>query len=208
MSSSAGKRGCHPVSFRSFAEEATSAAGSPARRGPSEAQPVHAVRPVQRPLAEQLALAIGRCRLEPLFLVDRHALGEAEQGGRRGEHELPAPRLDRRIGHRGHAAEVLAEIAHRPLHAVADQRERREVQHRVEGAEREGRLQRPAIIAAPDHQPRGRRDRPAVALGEVVEHHDLVPAVEQRQHGVAAHIAGSAGHEVTTQAGYSLKYPL
>ena len=37
--------------------------------------------------------------------------------------------------------------------------------------------------------------RPAEAGGEVVDHHHLPARVEQRQHGMAADIAGAAGDE-------------
>ena len=38
-------------------------------------------------------------------------------------------------------------------------------------------------------------DRPAKAVGEVVQHHHLLAGVHQGQHHVAADIAGSAGHQ-------------
>ena len=38
-------------------------------------------------------------------------------------------------------------------------------------------------------------DRPAKAGREIVEHHHRIAGIEQREHGVAADIAGAAGHE-------------
>jgi hypothetical protein len=43
--------------------------------------------------------------------------------------------------------------------------------------------------------------RGAMALGEVVEHDHLMPAIEERQHRMAADEAGTAGDEVTGHAG-------
>jgi len=159
------------------------------------AQAMDAVGPEQPLLDHQLAFAIGIGRRERGVLVDRDAGRVAEQRRGRGEDEAEAAGLHRGIGDGEAVRQVVRAIAQRVAHALADQRERGEVEHRIEPVGREN-LPEPAAIREVGHdQGRSGQDRGTVALAEVVDHHHRGAAFEQRQHQVAADIAGAAGHQ-------------
>ena len=54
----------------------------------------------------------------------------------------------------------------------------------------------PGISQVSLDQPGRRRDRGAMSLRQVVEHHDFMPLIKQREHDVAADKAGPASHQI------------
>jgi hypothetical protein len=73
------------------------------------------------------------------------------------------------------------------------------MQNGVEGTPAEGLGQRGAIVATAGDEHDVLRQRLAMPLRKIIQHHDLVTTVAQGEHGVAANIAGAAGHQVSGQ---------
>ncbi len=97
-----------------------------------------------------------------------------------------------------HAAQpVVDQVFERLAHAFADQRARGEVEHRVPSAVPERLVQRRRVADIGLDQPHALRHGGAMALTQIVDHHDLGAALDQRLHQMAADIAGAPGHHET-----------
>jgi hypothetical protein len=94
--------------------------------------------------------------------------------------------------------DVVAPVLRRVRHRLADVRVRREVEHGIEPPAAEDAVQRRPVRQVSDDQLAG--NRVGVAVHQIVEDGHLVPGVQQRSHGVAAHIPSPARHQQSHSA--------
>ena len=159
------------------------------------AHAVDAFGPAQRALHHPFAFAIGGAGVDRGFLVDRHAVWRAEQGGSGGEHEAGHAVLHAGFQQAQAVADIGRKIADRVAHGIAHQRQRGEVEHRMprplgqHGRDRIGVFQRTG-----DQRGAGEHGF-AMAGAQVVEHHHLRALVEQGGDEMAADKAGTSGNE-------------
>ncbi len=147
---------------------------------------------LQHDLGHQLGHAIGVDRPGGRELAHRAFLGHAVGGGGRGEDEVTHPARHRALDQRAAVGGVVPVVFERVLHRLRHDDRACEMHDRAD-AEALERLR--DQIRIPDialDQLRPLVDRPAEAGDEIVEHHHRPSAVEQRQHRMAADIAGAA----------------
>src|SRR4051812_19434116 len=140
----------------------------------------------------QLRGAVGVGRRGDGVLADRHLLRLAVGGRGGGEDDPPAVGRAHRLEQRQRAADVDVPVLLRRLLRGADEALGREVQHRL-GPD-VGQHRRRVVQRRLD-EPRPGRDGVGVPGREVVEHRDLVAALEQRSRDYAADVAGPTGDE-------------
>src|SRR5919112_3027796 len=127
-------------------------------------------------------------------LLYRHLLGFAVDGGRRGKYEPPCARFAHRLQKVERPADVVAVVDLRLLYGLADEGERREVEHAFEAfGERLAGETGVHEVSLNQVSPFG--DGLAVSFGEVVEHDRLVARFDELGGDDAADVAGPAGHQ-------------
>ena len=153
-------------------------------------------------LHDQLGLAVGVRGTERRVLADRAALGVAVHRGRAAEHEVLAALVLHGLQQRQRAADVVAVVAQRLLHALAHGLERGEVDHRVRLHRGEAGLQGGFIeqieLGLRDLPPAQRGEAledPALAVAEVVDDVHVEAGRDQFDDGVRADIARAPRHQ-------------
>jgi hypothetical protein len=157
-------------------------------------EPVGEAEVADHPVDGELGGAVGVRRARRGVLADRDLVGLPVDRARRGEHEpCDAGRVHRleQVERAGHVRAVVAlGVAHR----LRDERERREMEHAVEPlADRLGHLRLIAQIGFDEPGVGG--DRLAVPALEIVEHDDLVAALQKLPGDDRSDVAGAAGDE-------------
>ncbi len=99
---------------------------------------------------------------------------------------------------------VVDQVAERQPHALADLRQRGEVEHRVPGTVRQHPLHRAGVGQIGDDQRYAGRHRAAMAGAQIVEHHHAVAALAQRRDQMTADIARPAGDQKSSRHSLSL----
>ncbi len=150
--------------------------------------------PVDRSLADQLALAIGIDRILRRILGDRHARRRAVGGAARGKDDVA--QLGRQHGvEQGQGVNhVVVEVELRLDHRFADIGEGGEVDHRrhLETGQRVGQQLGVGKIALDQRPP---AHRLAVAVDEIVIGDRRIAGLGQSLAGMTADIAGTAGNQ-------------
>src|SRR4051812_9713716 len=171
-------------------------------------EPVRAALVGDHAVDRELGVAVGVDRIRGQRLGHGY-LGRlaVDRAGRR-EHEPPDARLAHRVEEVERRDEVAAVVALGVLDGLRDERERREVQHRVPPLG-EGGLGGLEVVERHVEVASALRDRAGVATVEVVEDRDLVPRVDELGGHDRADVAGAAGHEElhAAESDTSPRYP-
>ena len=154
-------------------------------------------------LDHQLRAAVRVGRLSGRrVLAHRDGGGIAVDRGRRREHDGPAADRVHRPDEVQRAAHVVAVVADRLGHRLTDRLEPGEVDDGVGSQLVERRAERRLVEEIDDVEGRGATgelagplDRRRLGVGQVVEDRDVVTGFEELDDGVAADVAGAAGHE-------------
>ena len=149
----------------------------------------------QHPLGHQLRPAVRIDRPGRGVLVHRRHFGHAVRRRGAREDEVRHARVHRRLDKRPALHRVIVVILERVFDRFRHDNRAREMHHRTrpllgEDAGKQGRVLDVSLV---ERHLIGNGE--AKAGGQVVDHRDGPAAVEQRQHRVAADIAGAAGHE-------------
>src|SRR4051794_21070865 len=158
------------------------------------AEPVRPALVGDHAVDRELRVPVGVDRVGGQRLGHGHLGGLAVDRAGRGEHEPPDARLAHRVEEVQRRDEVAAVVALGVLDGLRDERERREVQHRVPPLG-EGGLGGLEVVERHVEVAGALRDRARVATVEVVEDRDLVARVDELGGHDGADVAGAAGHE-------------
>src|SRR5690625_4374848 len=159
------------------------------------AEPMGLAVPLQRPFDQVLALTVDTRRLDRRTLIDRNPFRRAEQRGSGGEDELADPSLQQAFQQQQRPDRVVLEVAARLLHALPDERESCEAKDDFALVEVSDIQYQRLVTDTSFDELSGIRYGRAVTGGQVVQHHDLVPLVEQVFCGDAADVTGAAGDQ-------------
>jgi hypothetical protein len=146
-------------------------------------------------LGHQLGAAIGVDRLLGRILRDRDHLGNTVSRGGGGEDEVRYAAGHRAFDQRAAGDGVVAVIFERIGDRFGYDDRSREMHDRVDGVIGKSLANQRIVVDRTLNERRAGIDRPAEAGGEIVDHHDVPPGIERRQHRVAADIARPARHQ-------------
>src|SRR4051794_12101301 len=158
------------------------------------AEPVRPALVGDHAVDRELRVPVGVDRVGGQRLGHGHLGGLAVDRAGRGEHEPPDARLAHRVEEVQRRDEVAAVVALGVLDGLRDERERREVQHRVPPLG-EGGLGGLEVVERHVEVAGALRDRARMAAVEVVEDRDVVARVDELGGHDRADVAGAAGHE-------------
>src|SRR5215212_9097312 len=161
-----------------------------ARRG----QPTGLGHGADEPVHGELGTTVGVCRQSRSRLPHRHLLRLPIDGRRGREDEPPRTGLAHRVEQVERPADVVAVVTLGLLHRLADEGERREVEHPVE-ALGECLADESGIQEVSRDQARPFWYGLSVPFGEVVEHGCLVARFDELGGDDATDVAGPAGYE-------------
>src|SRR4051794_6230909 len=172
------------------------------------AEPVRPALVGDHAIDRELRVPVGVDRVGGQRLGHGHLGGLAVDRAGRGEHEPPDARLAHRVEEVERRDEVAAVVALGVLDGLRDERERREVQHRVPPLGESG-LGGLEVVEGHVEVAGALRDRAGVATVEVVEDRDLVARVDELGGHDGADVAGAAGHEElhAAESDTSPRYP-
>ena len=158
-------------------------------------QLIGAARILQHPFHHQLGAAVGRHGLQRPVLGDVAGVGLAVDGRRRGEDELPDAGPHRALDEVAGLGGVVEVIAERVRDRFRHHDAGGEMRDGVDAVLGEGPLHQRLVAEIALHQGGGLRHGGAKAGRQVVDDDDGLARIEQRQHHVAADVAGAARHQ-------------
>src|SRR5215211_1428405 len=161
-----------------------------ARRG----QPAGLADGADEPVYGELGAPVGVGRQGRGRLLYRNLLGLPVDGGCGGKDQPPCTRLAHRLQKVERPADVVAVVALGLLHRLADEGERREVEHTVE-AFGERLAGEPRVYEVSLDQSRPFRNGLSVPFGEVVEHDRLVAHFDELGGDDATDVARPPGYQ-------------
>src|SRR5215211_5218803 len=163
----------------------------------AEARPCQPTSPAHggdEPVNGELGAAVGVGRQGRGRLLYGHLLGLPVDGGRRGKDEPPRTRFAHRLQEVERPAHVVAVVALGLLHGLADEGERREVEHTVE-AFGERLAGESGIYEVSLDQARPFWDGLCVSFGKIIQHHRLVACFDELGGDDATYVAGPSCHQ-------------
>ena len=149
----------------------------------------------QHPLGHQLRRAVGVDRQRRVVFVDRHALGLAVDRRGRRKDDVRHAGGDRGGDQRVAGERVVGVIFERLLDRFRHHDRAREMEDRADPLLAEDAVDQPAVGDRAFEERHIAGHDLAGPVRKIVDHRDRPAAVAQREHGVAADIARSAGDE-------------